>query len=820
MPNFFTQFLVDNIWASPKGDWQFPITPMRMSPDDGFINTCQLAKTNIALPTKNETYHLFQVGRYNPQLLKLLLGNGTWQSFADIINNQNVYAQTYTDYGLTLSLSDVYFRFDYNKSLYIAVRWNSAFELNYNELTTITIRFITASFIDNSIPQLLNQYSAWSGLVTDDLDRSSLDQFAVQYPSQNLLVYINGFLSDLNAIAYYDQVDVIFDPLYKQSTVLRLNELPVFNSDMDKQRKYLFHVTPLNENDIDFINNIDFYLTAMDTNGNQTGLYIHRNNIRNVRNVTFHDYSIMAYNVQNLLTYLPLALSNYELYITAFIRKSGFNTGGVIDTKEKLLSLYDFPDDLLTSLLANLNSDSLWNASNLEKSATLQFIQCYLEDLNNYNTEEVGGYLSITNQICPPLAEADSNWVTIPPCYQDGFTVAEFSNGLLSGLSYNQKDGKYQLVNPNTDHVEFTSGIPTTEIDLIYSPWIDGSFTVPLNIEYRVYGQDPENGWIDITNLVSSEQTSSGTVLTYPTGYTNIIVKNNGYQFVYSKALPTSFSNISIQLDDPYMSYIPYGVIDVYLNGYLLVHHVDYIVIGNTVYLCNYEQMKTTYNNLLYIKCQGFCDSNLKLLSLDTNLILENTPENINSLNEIIATLYRAAVVVVNNTLYTGQSYPDSFLYICIKTKLVNAYKYLGSDSQTLLTSALDTNEKISLLKTVYMPDYSVKPLTNYKKTLISPFLYTILENLLAGEYDQWFSINYTKADLGNFFYEMSQVFYDDPIWNSVVNYDYYQVVGFNTAFTVNLNAYQFKFFIDVVTFFNNSRIDYLSTLTNTLLVF
>ena len=95
MTNFFNQYLVDNIWASPKGDWQFPLSPMRMSGSDGFINFCKLAGTNITLPTGNETYHLFQVGRLNPELLKLLIGDGNWQSFANIINNQNVYAQTY-----------------------------------------------------------------------------------------------------------------------------------------------------------------------------------------------------------------------------------------------------------------------------------------------------------------------------------------------------------------------------------------------------------------------------------------------------------------------------------------------------------------------------------------------------------------------------------------------------------------------------------------------------------------------------------------------------------------------------------------------------
>lgn len=820
MTNFFNQYLVDNIWASPKGDWQFPLSPMRMSGSDGFINFCKLAGTNITLPTGNETYHLFQVGRLNPELLKLLIGDGNWQSFANIINNQNVYAQTYTDYGMTLSLSDVYFRFDTNKAMYIAVRWNPLLDIDYSNLTDITIRFITASYVNNTIPSLLNQYAAWSGTVTDDLDITNIQQFAAQYPGSNLLFYANGYLSDLNAIGINDQVDVIFDPLYKQLVSLRLNELPVFNSEMDSQRKFLFHVDPINENDIDFINNIDFYLTAVDGNGNQTGLYIHRNNIRNVRNITFHDYSIMAYNVQNLLTYLPLALSNYELYITAFIRKSGFNNDGVIDTKERLLSLYDFPDSLLDSLLANLNADSLWNASNLEKSTTLQFMQSYLKDLNNYNTEEVGGYFSITQQVCPPLSATTPNWLTIPPCYQNGFTACEFEDGLLTGLSYNQEDGMYQLVNPAADHVEFTNGLPTTEYENVYSSWSGGNFTVPLNIEYRVYGQDSTNAWNDITSLVASTQTANGTVLTYPTGYNNIVVKNNNYQYVYSSAIPATLANITVSLDDPYMASIPYAVVDVYLNGYLLVNQVDYILIGNTVYLSNFEQMQTTYKNLLYIKCQGFCNSDLTPLSLDSNLILENTPENVAALNETIATLYRPAIVIVNNTLYTGQSYPDSFLYICIKTKIVNAFKYLGTDSQTLLNSSLDVNKRIGLLKTLYTPDYSVKPLTNHKKTLISPFLYTILQNVLANNYSQWYDISYTKADLGNFFYEMSQTFKDDPIWNDVVNYDYYQVVGFNTNFPVNLNASQFNFYIDVVTFFNNSRIDYLSTLTNMLLVF
>lgn len=820
MSNFFDVLLEDKIWSAPTGDWQYPLQPAKISPTNGFIYSFNVGNAIVQLPDTVNTYHVFQAGRLNPELLKLTIGNDAWMPLSGIINQYNMYAMAYSDYGIIFPRCNVYYRFHKNKNMYFALKWDYNVNIDYIKLNNIYIRFLMSTYLGDNPSVDVGNFSCLSNTLSTSADVDNIVSYYNQFPEEKTTVCINGYLSSISQATTGVTADVLYDPSFKSSTISRLSSLPTFLSELDNQRKYLFHIDPENIDQLDFLNNIDFYLVGQ-TNGNNYGLYIHRNNISNIRNVTFHDYAIKAINVQNSLSNLPLLPTNYDFYIMAVVRNSGFNLD-MIDTKNRLLSLYNIDSEYTVSLLAGLNSNSLWNAATLEKSSTNLYIQSYLNELVNYSPLEVGGYFNTTNKLCNPILirPSNTNVVSVPPCYTDGFTALEFSNGLLINIGYNQNNGQYQIVNSNTDTIYFLNGIFKHHSDSLYNEWSSGQFTIPLNIEYRVY-TIINNEYTDITNIVQSNNTSNGIVLEYPTGYSSLIVKTNQYIYMQTFTFASNIKTFSGVINDQYFPQIPYGAIDVFLNGYYLTNLIDYYIADNTIYLTNFSYVKTQEYNNLVVLCRGFCNSSMVMEDINEFSIVENTSGFVDSFNETIEKNYRPLVATVNNLLYTGNevisndTILNNMLYISLKTPFINAYKYLQSDSQNLLTESLSINNTIQNLENIFNDISNPLYPVNKKITLVSAFLSTILFNLLQGEYDSFVYSTYVEADVGNYFLSLSQYFNDDPLWNDRVDHYYFTVIGFNNNYPVTLNKQYFDFYTRVLNYYTNERLDYFDTVTN-----
>jgi hypothetical protein len=819
MSNFFDVLLKDKVWSAPTGDWQYPLQPSKISPTNGFIYSFNVGNTIIQLPDTVNPYHVFQVGRLNPELLKLTIGNDTWLSLSTMVNQYNMYAMAYSEYGIVFPRCNVFYRFHKNKNMYFALKWDYNVNIDYITLNNMYIRFFMSTYLEDNPSIDVHNFQCMSNTLSTSSDVENLVNYYNQFPEENTSVWVNGYLSSISQATTGVTADVLYDPSFKSMTISRLSSLPTFLSELDSQRKYLFHIDPNNIEQLDFLNNIDFYLIGQ-SNNNNYGLYIHRNNISNIRNVTFHDYAIKAINVQNSITNISQLPSSFDFYIMAIVRNSGFNLN-MIDTKNRLLSLYNIDSTYIESLLAGLNSNSLWNAATLEKSSTNLYIQSYFNELNNYSPLDVGGYFSTTNELCNPivLRPNNTNVITVPPCYTDGFTALEFSNGLLISINYNQNNGQYQIVNSNTDTIYFINGIFSHTYESIYNQWTSGQYTVPLNFEYRVYGS---NGtYEDITAIVQSNSTENGIVLEYPSGYSNILVKTNQYILMQTFNFAANIETFNCVINDEYFTQIPYGAIDVFLNGYYLNDLVDYYVVGNNIYITNFEYIKLQEYNNVVVLLRGFCNSSMVMEDINEFSIMENTSGFVESFNDTIEKKYRPLVPTINNLLYNGitiipnSTILNNMFYISLKTPFINSYKYLGSDSQTLLSESLVVNNTIHNLENVFNDNNNQLYPVNHKLTLVSAFLSTILSNLLNGEYDNIVYSDYVEADVGNYFLSLSQHYSNDPLWNSRVNHYYFKVIGFNINYPVTLNKQYFDFYTRVLNYYTNERLDYLDTVTN-----
>jgi hypothetical protein len=215
----------------------------------------------------------------------------------------------------------------------------------------------------------------------------------------------------------------------------------------------------------------------------------------------------------------------------------------------------------------------------------------------------------------------------------------------------------------------------------------------------------------------------------------------------------------------------------------------------------------------------------MESLELENFSLVPNSSGFIEDFNTKVNNEYRPLVITINNLLYNYEEVlQNSFiksdiLYISSKTPLINAHEYLNSDSQTLLEESLGINTIIKNIENnINNPSVILYPVNN-KVILISAFLSEILTNLINGNYDEFVYSDYVEADIGNYFLSLSQNLIDDPLWNDRVEYVYFAVVGFNIQYSVSLNKQYFDFYVRVLKYYSNERLDYYDTVTNLSIV-
>ena len=800
MTNVIDEYLRNNLWANPKGDWQFPIMPELISPSQGYRGYFILNNTRFNLPDNNSYYNAYSAGRLNPELIRLLLNNNMWTSFDEIINNYNMYSSAYTDDGITLLRSDVYYAFGKNKTLIILVRRNNNFNLNYENLN-IGVRFYAPVYLEQNQSLYSGSFSCVSKNITNNQYLNDVQTFYNSYPENSVSVFINGYLNSINNVTIGSSVDIIYDPVYKSTYSRLLNTLPVFYSNLDKSRKYLFHIDPENINEIDFISNIDFYLIGYNSNSSY-GLYLHRNIISNIRNVSFHDYSIETSNVQNLMINISNLVENPTFEIVAKVRKSPFGQN-LLNTDNDLLNLYKIQSDK-ESLFAGKNSVSIFNASNLESSDIMQYVSSYQSQLDQFNSLEVAGYNSITNAICSPLVNVGSEPILIPECFTPGFTAFEFSNGLLNLTSSNSNNGSYSVINSTTDKVLFLNGVPTNNPNDIYKSWLGGNISISTQYDYRVYGFNGQN-WLDVTNEIPVQEVSGSNILSYINGYEELLIKTSEYIYVVSAEVNVQNTALFYELNDPYMEAIPYGALDVFLNGYYLNYLIDYILIGNIVYITNLEKININNINNLLIVGYSFCNQDLSIPNYNNIKVYENLPEFNND-------HYYPHITIVNNQIYDNQTFTEPYYEVNNKLIPVSLRYFYNLDTLTLLEDSLENKPKMDVMESLYNEFKPIDILPN-KKPILSVFLNTILNNAIQGEFNNFIYTDYSKSDILFLLFSWSKLFSSDPLFNDDILSEQYEIFG--TFNTIDVNKYVYDFFVHVLEVYKSDKLNYFGTVSN-----
>ncbi len=796
----------DHLWPDPSADFQFPITAERLSGVSGFTQGFTYMNRYIPLPDNTNTYHVFVAGRLNPELLKLSLTDTLWNNYTDIINQKNMYASAYMTIGLEIPRQDLFFSFGKTKTLLIALRWNLTTGFDYSLIENISTRFYSSTYLQDN-PNI--SYKALSLNMGSSDDVTIINNFYNQYYPQEggIILFVNGQISSIDQVVINTSVDIIYDPTIKNVFIQDVDNLPTFISELDKQRKYLVHMNDQNQT-VDFLDDIDFYIVGYISESSYVGLYYQRNNIQNVRQITFHDYALLTNNVWNIISYFQNDLSHYKFKVVLNIRRTGM-TQNPLTTNHRLFQILHISSDLQQTLIYGINAvNELWNAKGLEKSQTMMYLQSYFNQLDQYNSFDIVGYNSTCSRICSPVMylNTSTDEILLPICYSANSTILEYDyNGALTTISSNYQNGSYQLKSQSTRALKFLSGQTTANAGDIYISLLE-PYVLGIGEMFRVYGE-LSGVWKDVTNECS---VTDGAV--YPiSGYDSLILKTGKYIYLIEGQYASQYFGVSIALTDTYVSQIPYGSLEVYLNGYRMVRYVDFDILGNIVYIYNNNKMRNT--NKVLVLGKYFCNSDLSVLDLShigVGPISEiNTASAFND--------QKPYTIIIDNTLFfTNTTYNSEYVHYSIEEEVPNLTYYLSQDSQNLFVAEKLIDDKLKIIvqaiNNTFIPAYGM---VFNKLTIISPFLGTVLNNLVNGKYNDFIYNSYSLPDINSLLLPLNNLLNIDPLYNSNVSENYYSVYPFYSALPIDLDPYQYKFYKSVLKQYANGKLDYQSALTN-----
>ena len=604
MSNLLIDHAINNIWYDTVIDSQYIFKPGRITDIDGVVGHFILMKNWMPLPTKREPYHVFQIGQLHPSIVGLFksdanFNNWGWTPFSDSINLNNMVIDIYTDDGVHIPPHEVYYSFNNRKNFVIAVKSNSKIPINYR-LTDISIRVFSNAYFTTLNPNLISPFIYTYGITnanSDDLNYiTSLYNTYILLPGETLL-YINGLLVDnisSNKLITGATITLLYDCSVVKVIEYPLNGCYNFLSEVDNEHKYLLnYTTDNNPTNIEHFQVNDLYLITR-SNSQSVGVYFHRNKPDNIRMVTHRDFSVPVITTTNFYNSLKTFTNNVNLetstvYFKLIIRHSIYNRP-LINEINRINYLYKMSFiNVIQTMNGVVQGPLNWRVEKLEAAKYPYLTQCGLSSVTEDSVKKAYGYYAssvILGKTPLPLETLSGlKQVDLPTGLWSNSTIYEYdNNGLLLGYYHNVNTSIYTATNSNAVLIEGIIGFGKVDPNSVTG--VD-SLSILTSCDHRVYfcellpNNVPDYNWVDITNSDSynKENNVLNWVNTEITNQYLMVRFNDTFLIDNFSILPTegvlSFTLGVVETHFGITSTraltLPYGQLDIFLNGYSLI---------------------------------------------------------------------------------------------------------------------------------------------------------------------------------------------------------------------------------------------------------
>ena len=759
---------IKNVWCSPRQDRQYILQLAKLTPFLGSKGTVKVLWDSIELPTQKEYYHVYQLGKSFPEIFGLDPTEAQWRSVAEMCESTKLIVNLYLDSGVNFPLTESWLRMNYDGNLILAVKiQNTMASLENVELY---MRVYSNAYFESDLAiGSVDEIRVGGGKLLDVDQYLSVYNEYLSYKNKEVggvYAFFNGYYVERllpNQWVKGDVFEWVYDSTIREVVSWDVSKLDSFESTLDKQFKYLLHPPKHVGQQIDYRDDIDFWLCRDLGDTGMKGVMVHKNQDTTIRNVTHADYSLSVQVVQALNGANPFI--EYADYgkIVAFVRKSGYDRPLVFE-QQRIHELYKLDDAKIVAAMYGRHATvPEWQAAALEASAYCALMrEPDFEKITYETVVDAYGYnaLSVLTANSPlrPIETPNFRRVTLPIGLRDGCTAFEYdSEGLLLQANYNSGGLEYVLEDQDrTALVELYGG----KGGLGYETWFGGDpVTIGTDCGFRVFktAKGYPTGlrdWADVTDAVGSEYALSNGVITPLNAriYDYLVVSDRRF-LLYGLKLdyPDHLLKFSIQATDTDGEFTPMewepGRIVIWLNKHRLIEGLDYVVKFPQVVITNKTWLDQTQDAQdILVCCTGFSHNGVRESTgefgfVRHGLLSDNNRFDIRD-DKVIScvvdgrVLHRdqlkfredSSAVDLTAVVRDGAPYQLSELYVPIRG--ITDY-----DTQVLRKEAIAIDQRVADYLSNWLPEPELDPTHSitHLHWLYSPFFAKVLWDLRNG---------------------------------------------------------------------------------------
>jgi len=848
MADYLVTQAIRSFWCTPDQDNQVIIAPRKITLYGGVYTDSGVMWRRYKLPVMGERFHIYDLSGIYPQLLGMAMPSayGIWYKVSDVCRSERLIVDLYSAKGIQMPRHTSWYMVTHDHELILAVQEQPLIPINLNE-ETLYFRVYSNAYYNSNRVDALHEFIDVQGKTI----RSSDDLLAIQhlYDAAKTRIgetyaFVNGYRVsgvDFFTATIGDVVEFVYDGSIYSVIDFPLKDLPTFNSTMDQKYKYLLHTPNGNFANIDYQDDIDFFLYQPTSQNRFKGVYYHRIQPDAIRQVTHKDYSVPVQYLVAYQDFNPEWTDVNNLILRAHIRKSGYDRV-LPNEANRIKELYKLPDPEIAAAIVGVDSVvPEWQADRLENSAYTKVMRSQVLNITPQLVQQAYGYNAISQLLAPsPLFTKNvSNQllVDLPINLQSRSTLYEYSfEGYLTNWQKHAYGPGYVAKGTDTHLVEALTGYGVVALDEQYGKQF---VQIDPSLDYRMYvcnvvGGLPDNIWRDVTNdNVSFVITGNQLKWLVDPTLTYTMVRSNRDFLAYDLSLMVTSGLLEFSLTSQQnrggalvntVMQVPMGELDLFLNGKALIEDVDYvvnfpkIVITNKKHLVNPESQA----QLIHIRFSGHCLSDLtrekiRDVGFITHGVLSNNnrfdirDDKVLHINVGGAVYDRSELRFAEN--HSGVNVPgvaDGTPYLVRDIVVPMRGSTIGKTYE-LRAIAQDTDKHVADYMTLKMPPPSFTQPTSIAERypVYSPFLSSILDDLktgllndsrIYGQYNDNILMDICKP------YE-EWLMYDQALEEHKADDSFMIVHPYYRDTVISLDLFQYRFMLRVLKFYFNDSV-------------
>jgi hypothetical protein len=856
MSDYLVVQAMRDVYCSPEQDRQAIYRPAKISLYGGVFTEAPVMWRRYTLPLPGVRFHVYQLGSIYPENvgLKSPKQQGVWLNIAAICKERSLIVDIYSDKGIQLPRSCVWYMVTEDSDLILAVQDQPMIDFNLSE-EPLFIRFYANAYFNSPRANSEEDIIDVRGMITrTDADVLTLQNAynVAKTKAGETYAFINGRRVDaitlINAKAG-DVIEYVQDGSIHTVRDFKVSDLMVFNSTLDSKHKYLLHPDSEILSNIDYQDDVDVFLYKDNGNGKFSGVFYHRHQEDAMRQVTHKDYSIPVAYVVGYQASNPDWDDAANLVVRLHIRRSGYSRP-LVNEANRIKELYKLPpEDILPAMIGIDAVVPEWTAEHLENSAYTLIMRGEIRDVVPKLVTDAYGYNSLSQILAntPTFPKNIGQQIVAPLPYnlQSRSTVYEYNNnGAMTGWNLHALGDTYVGKRSDTHLIETITGFGTTALDEVYGMQ---NQSLDPTLDYRMYicgmvAGIPDNIWADVTD--SAMYTIVGNILHWlvdPTlQYT--MVRSNRDFLAYDFGIPVTNGVLRFSLTSEQRRFyvntpagqtppanntvmqVPMGELDLFLNGKALIEDIDYFVRFPEVVIISKRHLlpKEDASQIIHVRFCGHCLPTLKReKQADKGFIQHGVLSNNNRYDirddkvlhiNVGGNVYERSELKFAETT-SGVNVPgvaDGTPYL-IRDIVVPMRGTVYANTYALRGAAQITDQHVADYLSLKMPEPTfTQPLSiEQRYPVYSPFLSSIIEDLRTGYFkDTRMTESYNADVLRDMckFYERLLA-YEPTLDPQKVPDDFMVAHAYYRDVVVDLNVFQYRFLQRVVKLYLNDAI-------------